>query len=122
MNIRIVEKSKSKKWSSADAKQRARELDASWNQLKAKYETQPKKTLQSARISNKGLGHLVSFTPPRGNNTVIPSKDSGIGIATKSEQKVYTGENVLGISLVHKSCLQPVFSKEQAEDFANMRR
>jgi predicted anti-sigma-YlaC factor YlaD len=36
--------------------------------------------------------------------------------------KVYTGNNVLGITLVHKSGFQPVFSKQQAVEAAQMRR
>lgn len=34
----------------------------------------------------------------------------------------YTGTEMIGISIVHKSCLQPVFSKEAAIDVASMRR
>jgi hypothetical protein len=34
----------------------------------------------------------------------------------------YTGNNMLGITLVHKSGFQPVFSKQAAVDAANMRR
>ncbi len=34
----------------------------------------------------------------------------------------YTGSDMLGIGVVHKSGLQPVFSQEQAEDLAKMRR
>lgn len=34
----------------------------------------------------------------------------------------YTGNNMLGITLVHKSGFQPVFSKQAAIDAANMRR
>ena len=30
--------------------------------------------------------------------------------------------NLVGVSIVHKSCLQPVFSTEQAKDLAAMRR
>lgn len=41
--------------------------------------------------------------------------------AKKEEQK-YTGKNLVGIAVMHKSCLQPVFSKESAKDSANMRR
>lgn len=34
----------------------------------------------------------------------------------------YTGDNVLGIGALHKSNLQPIFSKEEAVDQAHMRR
>lgn len=40
----------------------------------------------------------------------------------KKEEKQYTGKNLVGIAVMHKSCLQPVFSKESAKDSANMRR
>jgi hypothetical protein len=34
----------------------------------------------------------------------------------------YTGTEMVGISIIHKSCLQPVFSKQAAVDAATMRR
>jgi hypothetical protein len=34
----------------------------------------------------------------------------------------YTGTEMLGITIVHKSCLQPVFSQQAAVDAASMRR
>jgi hypothetical protein len=34
----------------------------------------------------------------------------------------YTGENIIGIAVLHKSCLQPIFNKQAAEDVAKMRR
>lgn len=123
MKIRVVEKSKSKKWTSAEAKAKAAELEESWDKLKSKYEQPTKKpSLQAAKQMDKGMSHLYGFKPPRGASVKIQSKDDGVGIAAKKDVNMYTGENVLGISIVHKSCLQPVFSEEQAKDFANMRR
>lgn len=43
-------------------------------------------------------------------------------LLAKKEENVYTGNNLIGISIIHKSCLQPIFSKQSAEDAANMRR
>ena len=41
----------------------------------------------------------------------------------KKEAKVYNGERkLLGIATMHKSNLQPIWSKEQAKDAATMRR
>jgi hypothetical protein len=34
----------------------------------------------------------------------------------------YTGNMVKGITVVHKSCLMPVFTDQEAKDFASMRR
>lgn len=45
------------------------------------------------------------------------------GVAAQSVPKVYSGtRKLLGIAVLHKSCLVPVFSKEDAEDIAKMRR
>lgn len=125
MKIRVTEKSDNKKWKSAEAKRQAQELEESWNKLKAKHETpkKPTQTLAQKRLLDSGSRHLmVGFTPPRGPQRHIPSKGDSTGVATKPEGKVYTGDQVIGISIVHKSCLQPVFSQEQAKDLANMRR
>jgi hypothetical protein len=39
----------------------------------------------------------------------------------KSPSK-YTGNEMLGITIIHKSCLQPVFNSQAAVDAASMRR
>jgi hypothetical protein len=41
---------------------------------------------------------------------------------TKKPSPVYTGKEVVGIAVMHKSCLQPIFSREEAVNSANMRR
>jgi hypothetical protein len=45
-----------------------------------------------------------------------------MGLATKSEPKVYTGDKIVGICTMHKSNLVPVFNHEAAIDVAKMRR
>lgn len=50
------------------------------------------------------------------------SLDTGIGTATKSAPKVYTGTAMKGIATMHKSNAVPVFTDEQAKDIASMRR
>lgn len=63
------------------------------------------------------------YPPGREPKQSIPSVDSGHRGAVSSPQTPqYTGENVLGIAIMHKSCLQPVFSQEAAIDSARMRR
>jgi len=34
----------------------------------------------------------------------------------------YTGTEVLGVAVLHKSCLQPIFNKKAAIETAQMRR
>jgi len=50
-----------------------------------------------------------------------PSGD-GIGTTYARKENVYTGDKLLGIATMHKSNMVPVFSKENAEDIAKMRR
>jgi hypothetical protein len=52
-----------------------------------------------------------------------PSRDTGLGNATKPiHGKQYTGDKLLGIGTLHKSNAVPIFSQEEAEDQAKMRR
>jgi len=63
----------------------------------------------------------LSTPPGRSTSTHIPSRDTG-GNATLAPAKVYTGSEMIGVTVLHKSCLQPVFSKQDAIDAAKMRR
>lgn len=76
-----------------------------------------------AKTASKTAKNLPTLAIPEGRSTRhIASLNTGVGVATKPEVKVYTGEECLGIAVLHKSCLQPVFSKQAAEDTAKMRR
>lgn len=52
----------------------------------------------------------------------IPSLATPGGSTPVRQSNQYTGDLLVGISLVHKSGFAPVFSNEQAKDFAAMRR
>lgn len=52
----------------------------------------------------------------------VPSLNSNKGSTSKVESTKYTGDKLIGIAVIHKSCLQPVFSQEQATEVARMRR
>lgn len=60
----------------------------------------------------------------------IPDRNPGVKTGgrfvphggTAKPVPTYTGDEMIGISLRHKSGLEPVFSKEQAEALAHMRR
>ena len=51
-----------------------------------------------------------------------PSRVTPGGSTAMKEIPKYTGTEMIGISIIHKSCLQPVFSREAAVDAASMRR
>lgn len=52
----------------------------------------------------------------------VPSLNSNVGNTAKVETTKYTGDKLIGIAVLHKSCLQPVFSQQDATDIARMRR
>lgn len=56
------------------------------------------------------------------NTTKPPSLVTPGGSTALKNAPVYTGTEMIGISIIHKSCLQPVFSKQDATDVAQMRR
>lgn len=70
--------------------------------------------------------NIYSVSPqmstPRATRTDIPSKVTPGGDCSLKEIPEYTGSEMIGISIIHKSCLQPIFSKQAAIDAASMRR
>ena len=52
----------------------------------------------------------------------LPSRVTPGGTTAPRPTRVYTGDRMLGITVIHKSCLQPVFSQEEAVAAATMRR
>jgi hypothetical protein len=120
MNIRVIEKSKNKKWRSAEEKYKTQQLAESWEKLKAKYDSGKKLPLKAN--SNVEQQKPKPIVGPRGPTPYIPSHGDGIGTGVKKEIPVYTGTSMCGIAIMHKSCLQPVFSEQEAKDSAAMRR
>ena len=114
-----------KKFATSAAKQRQIELAKSWQENMKQWES------MSLRNSTKSKSAMtqsksISLSPkiPQDRNTRhLPSIDTGVrGAVSSKPSQMYTGSNVIGISLEHKSRLVPVFSAEQAEDIARMRR
>lgn len=70
--------------------------------------------------------NIKPLTPEMGTSrnvsNNIPSLVTPGGSTAAKEVMQYTGDKMLGISIIHKSCLQPVFSQEAAIDAASMRR
>ena len=102
-----------------------------------------KKLARKAAEYNEWLKSLDKYTPnfsknikldnkkiiPLNNKPYIretpfyPSLESNGGSCTKPVMgKVYTGDKLIGIATMHKSNMVPVFSQEDAEAIAKMRR
>jgi hypothetical protein len=109
------------KFRNADEARKARELDESWKQLQKKWAVEEEDKKRKRALSAEPLTYKLSA--PVGRTTAhIPSRGDGMGSATVSAPKVYTGTKVKGIATMHKSNAVPVFSNEEAQDISRMRR
>ena len=106
-----------RKFRNATEAARARELDAGWNDLLAKYPPMKIKT------EKKALKDVYSLTVPEGRSSrIYKSVDTGGGSTAPAPTKVYTGDKMKGIGTMHKSNMVPIFSNQEAEDISKMRR
>jgi hypothetical protein len=117
-----------KKWPSAEAKQRAEQqarewedLQRLWNKLAPRFSTKTYPAQQMPRGAFRPLQSAPTYPPGREPQN-IPSRDSGVGVAAAPAAKVYTGTKIKGIGTMHKSNAVPIFSDEEAQDIAHMRR
>jgi hypothetical protein len=104
------------------------------SQLRAKRITQQQTTkLQKEyeRSKREGLGLTTSSTkgrkikrqePFRRQTKSYPSLETGIGDCTKQDSLKYTGDKLIGIGMMHKSNLVPIFNDQEAKDISKMRR
>lgn len=106
------------KYKSAEAKRQAEELARSWESLKDKYKTAPAKKKPVMKSTKQVITNTptVEDSRPKSLNSWITGP-----VSSKPNQQ-YTGDRVKGITVMHKSCLQPVFTNQEAIDAAHMRR
>lgn len=110
--IRIFEKSSKKK--KPNAKQR--QLQSDWEAMLKKYESKKEVKIEKKKPLKYNLG-----VPEDWSTKHLPSVETTRGNATKGNDKVYTGDKILGIAVMHKSSMVPIFSQEEAVDVARMR-
>jgi len=109
------------KFRNAEEARKSRELDASWDELQKKWGVEAEERKRKRAMSAEPLQYSLSAPAGRSTSNNIPSRETAGG-STASVHKVYTGDKVMGVTIVHKSCLQPVFNQQEAIDAANMRR
>jgi hypothetical protein len=109
-----------KKWASAEAKRKAEFLEESWKALQKKWgvEAEEKKRKRGLAADT----WKPKSEPYRRETPKINSLPFTAGPCVKAPDKVYTGDKIKGIGTMHKSNAVPVFSDEEAQDIAKMRR
>jgi hypothetical protein len=121
-SLSLTGKKKGKhKFRNAEEAAKARDLDASWKELKKNWGVELEEKKRSRAMKAPTLSYSLSIPPGR-STAHIPSRDTGGGVATLAPAKVYTGTKVKGIATMHKSNAVPVFSDEEAIDISRMRR
>lgn len=91
----------------------APKLESKIQKFSNKYNTGRRKT---AIISP-----VVTGYNPR-ETKMYPSRVTQGGDTSLKTTHQYTGTEMLGVTILHKSCLQPVFNQQAAKDAASMRR
>ena len=111
------------KFRNAVEARKSRELDREWKQLKIKWGVDANEKKRKQALIAEPLVYSLSTPIGRSNTHHIPSLDTGhSGPVSSKPAPKYTGTEMLGITILHKSCLQPVFNQQQAVDAATMRR
>ena len=89
------------KFRNAEEARKHRELESDWHDLQKRWgvDAEDKKRKRAMSLDTGHSGPVSSKPAPK-----------------------YTGSEILGITILHKSCLQPVFNQQAAVDAANMRR
>jgi hypothetical protein len=109
------------KFRNAAEAQRARELDSSWKELLKRQGVEAEEKKRRRALAAEPLVYKLETPVGRTNTHHIPSRVTA-GHDTTPNVKVYTGTEIIGVTVLHKSCLQPVFNQQQAIDAASMRR
>lgn len=109
-----------RKFRNADEARKFRELTEEWEKNQAKWKSMSKPLVNTFTV---GKPSLTLKAPPGRETKHIPSIDMWAkGAVTVKQTQHYTGDRLLGVTILHKSCLQPVFSQQEAIDAARMRR
>lgn len=109
------------KFRNAEEARKSRELDESWKQLQKKWDVEAEDKKRKRAMTAETLSYNLSAGITR-TTKHIPSRGDGSGNAALAPAKVYTGTKVKGIATMHKSNAVPIFTDEEAEAIAHMRR
>jgi len=111
------------KFRNAEEARKHRELESDWHELQKKWGVEQQEKKRKRAMAAESLVYSLDTPVGRTNTHHIKSLDTGhSGPVSSKPAPKYTGTEILGITIVHKSCLQPVFNQQEAVDAATMRR
>jgi hypothetical protein len=117
-------RSKRRKFASAEAAARDRELRAEWQQRQQEWaRAAPHFATQPSRAVLLTAPRISPQYPPGREPQAIPSRpDTPGAVAARPADKIYTGTKIKGIGTMHKSNAVPIFSDDEAREISSMRR
>ena len=117
-------RSKRRKFASAEAAARDRELRAEWQQRQQEWaRAAPHFATQPSRAVLLTAPRISPQYPPGREPQAIPIRpDTPGAVAARPPDKIYTGTKIKGIGTMHKSNAVPVFSDDEAREISSMRR
>ena len=111
------------KFRNADEARKARELDESWKDMQKRWGIEAEQKRKDRALKAEPLNYSLTPTQGRDTGPKIPSRDTGhTGAVRTKDIPQYTGTKIIGIGTMHKSNAVPIFSDEEAQDIAKMRR
>ena len=102
-------------------KQKEKQKDA-WEEYKLKYGLSENKGRTQQMVKTWAEPKLMSLRTGALDHKQHKSLNSGAAVAVKTPRHVYTGDKVIGIGVMHKSNLVPIFNSDDAVDLSKMRR
>ena len=115
-------KKSKKKFASAEHARKAREQEESWKALQKKWASELDDKRRARAMAAPTMNPVVNKPFVRDTGPKIQSLPFTGGPCLKAPDKVYTGDKIKGIGTMHKSNAVPIFSNEEAEAIARMRR
>lgn len=109
------------KFRNAEQARKAREQAESWEKLQKKWGIEAEEKKRKRALAAPTMSPVVT-QPYRRETQKVNSLPFTGGVCTKGPEKVYTGTKMIGIGTMHKSNSVPIFSSEDAEAIAKMRR
>ena len=111
------------KFRNAEEARKYRELESDWHDLQKRWGVDQEIKKRKRAMAAEPLVYSLNTPIGRTNTHHIKSLDTGhSGPVSSKPTPKYTGSEILGITILHKSCLQPVFNQQAAVDADNMRR
>lgn len=110
---------KKTKFTSSAQKQQYMELEKSWEKLKLKHKSNKPDPVKVCQLTSRLSPSMAGARITQAN---IPSLVTAGGSCSKKDTLYYTGDKIIGIATIHKSCLQPIFNRQSSVDVAQMRR